>query len=223
MAGLTLKDKAELSALVALTEQRNADAEKTKIETEDLKRTLERAKFNDNYDDTRDFFNGFFRFDSEVDEATIANWVHTLRRFERIYPQRPITIELCSGGGSIIDGFAFFDEILRLRKAGHHVTIRVRGNAASMAAVILQAADVRQCGPNAFIMLHRAAFGAIGSAYEVEDTLDFVKKLEKRIIGIFINRTGKPVEDIEKFFSQRKDIWFDAEEALAAGLIDEVV
>lgn len=220
--GLTAKEKSEIALNEATARLRNLEAETEAAELTHTRLHNQLAVRDLHHNETQDFYNGHFRWDDPIDEGSVAAWCHNLRRYSRQFKGLPIVIEFCCGGGSIIDGFALFDELLRLRKDGHHITIRVRGNAASMAAVVLQAADKRECGANSFLMLHRASFGAMGSAYEIEDSLEFVKKLEARIIAIFAERSGKPVDNIQRFFDARKDIWFDAQEALAAGLIDEV-
>lgn len=183
---------------------------------------VERAKDKTIFEKANDFVNGYFAFNHEVSEQSVQGFLMALRNFSRQKPKHPITIELNSGGGSIVAGFQFYDELLRLRQEGHIITIRVRGMAASMAGVILQAADKREIGSNAFIMLHRAAFGAIGKAYEIEDELEFVKKLEQRIVDIFATRSGKRPKVYEDFFARRKDLWFNSDEAVKQGLVDAV-
>ncbi len=171
-----------------------------------------------------DWNTGYFVFDSSIGSMSTESLLHELRRYSRIYGGQPITIELISPGGSIIDGFRAYDELRRLSNDGHKITIRVRGHAASMAAILVQAADVRQIGPNAFMMLHRAGFGVSGKAFEVEDMAEFVKtKLEARIITILSERSGRDEEYFADLFKARKDIWLTASEAVELGLADEVV
>lgn len=208
---------------LALADQARKETLLKDLEIQEKEINLSRLQDARNTELSVDFYRGYFTFNCDVDEVAVEMFCSSFRRFSRLFPKAPITIELNSGGGSIIDGFAMFDELLRLRKEGHHITIRVRGNAASMACVLLQAADRREMGGNAFLMIHRASFGAMGSAYEVEDSLDFVKKLEGRIVDIFSERSGKGKKLFTDFFKQRKDLWFDAKEALDNGLVDAVV
>lgn len=170
-----------------------------------------------------DFTNGYFVFNDAVGSSSVDYLLTSLRRFSRLHPGRDITIELFSPGGSIIDGFRLYDELVRLKSAGgHFLTIRVRGHAASMAVPILQAADVREVGPSAWLMIHRAAFGKIGKAYEVEDQVEFVQRIENRIAEIIAARSHHDLEFFADLFSKRKDIWYSAEEALDHGLVDRV-
>ena len=50
--------------------------------------------------------------------------------------------------------------------------------AASMAGILLQAGDTRWVGHQAWVMIHRAAFGAWGKTHEIEDEVEFVKELK---------------------------------------------
>ena len=70
-------------------------------------------------------------------------------------------------------------------------------------------------------MIHRAAFGAFGKTYEVEDEVEFVKRIEERILDIFTARSKLTKMKIKRNWD-RKDWWISADEALEAHLVDEV-
>lgn len=220
---LSALQKSEIALNEAKLAKESSEAELNKIEAELSSFELLKTAFTAQMEATMDFRSNYIVFDEAVDFHSRQTYTATFRRFSRMKPGEALTIELNSAGGEIVEGFALFDEILKLRRDGHHVTIRVRGNACSMAAVLLQAADKREIGPNAFLMIHRAAFGAVGSAFEVEDNLELVKRFEERIKTIFTDRTGKGREVWDDFFKQRRDIWFDAKAAVDAGLVDEIV
>lgn len=186
---------------------------------------VERAQLLLDVEAAADFQHGYFAFNVPVTDQSSAIFANFVRKFNRAYgSENPITIELCSPGGSIIAGFAVIDTILWARAQGHEVTVRVRGEAASMAAVILQAGTKRECGPNSWIMLHRAGFGAEGKVFEIEDEVNTTKRLEQNIYKLLAERTGKTPKYWEKqILGVRKDVWYSAEEALNAKLIDAIV
>ena len=144
-----------------------------------------------------------------------------LTEWHRINPKCDIEIIFSSPGGSIIDGFELFDHIQYLRYEGHHITTGSLGYAASMAGVLLQAGDVRWIGHQAWMMIHRAAFGAWGKTFEVEDEVKFVKRIEERILDIFTSRSNLTRNRIKRNWD-RKDWWISADEALELKLVDEV-
>ena len=93
--------------------------------------------------------------------------------------------------------------------------------AASMAGILLQAGDVRWIGHQCWLMIHRAAFGAFGKTFEVEDEVKFIKRIEKRIVDIFTTRSNLTAQKIKRNWD-RKDWWIDADECLELELVDEV-
>ena len=126
-----------------------------------------------------------------------------------------------SPGGSIIDGFELFDHIQQLRNEGHHITTGTLGYAASMAGILLQAGDTRWVGQQAWLMIHRAAFGAYGKTFEIEDEVKFIKRIEERILDIFTSRSKLTTNKIKRNWD-RKDWWISADESIDLGLVDEV-
>ncbi len=70
-------------------------------------------------------------------------------------------------------------------------------------------------------MIHRAAFGAWGKTYEIEDEVKFVKRLEERILDIFTSRSKLTRNKIKRNWD-RKDWWISSDEAKDLGLIDEI-
>ncbi|MDY0087104.1 MAG: ATP-dependent Clp protease proteolytic subunit [Coriobacteriia bacterium] len=213
---------ADISVAQSLALCNQQEALEHKAQTELLELQLERERRKDEFDLSQDYHFGHVVFATPVDDDTALALASTLRRVARMRPNQPVVIDLTTPGGSITHGFAAYDEILRLRGEGIKVTIRVRGEAASMGAILLQAADVRECGPNSRIMLHRAAFGVVGSTHEVEDSLDEARAMEANIYRLLGERTNQTAAWWKKRLAQRKDVWFSAEEALKVGLIDEI-
>lgn len=162
-----------------------------------------------------------YRFNERVDGNTVKACVAKLVQWHRLNPGCPITIVFDSPGGSIIDGFHLFDTILWLRREGHYVTTIGQGMAASMAGILLQAGDHRVMSPQAALLIHEGSFGAIGSVGQVEDMVEFVKKLQERILDIFAERAKLSRQQIKNRW-RRKDWWMTAQEALKYGFIDEI-
>ena len=147
--------------------------------------------------------------------------METLTEWHRLDPECAIEIIFSSPGGSIIDGFELFDFLQDLRNKGHHLTTGTLGYAVSMAGVLLQAGDIRWVGQQAWIMIHRAAFGAWGKTYEIEDEVKFIQRIEERILAIFTSRSNLTKNKIKRNWD-RKDWWISADEALTMNLVDEI-
>lgn len=200
-----------------------AEAELTRLQAKREKIGLECDQINKATTDSSDFLNGVLTLGGEIDQEYAYSFTSALRSFSRRNKQgEPLLIVLNSPGGEIISGLHIIDEIERLKHEGHHVTIRVRGQAASMAAVVLQSATTRQVGPNSFLMFHRAAFGSIGKTFEVEDSLETTKMFERQLVKIMADKSGQTVEWFKELFDKRKDVWWDSEEAVFFGLADDI-
>ena len=142
--------------------------------------------------------NFLYRFNDKVSKDTVRHCMETLTEWHRLDPECAIEIIFSSPGGSIIDGFELFDFLQDLRNKGHHLTTGTLGYAASMAGVLLQAGDVRWVGQQAWIMIHRAAFGAWGKTYEIEDEVKFIQRIEERILAIFTSRSNLTKNKIKR-------------------------
>jgi ATP-dependent Clp endopeptidase proteolytic subunit ClpP len=210
-----LKQKqAEINKTTAETRKTEAEAGKAEIEFEKAWSSRQKELLNDEE-------NHLYRFSKEVGFSSVQACMHKLTQWHRKDPKCNIEIVFSSPGGSIIDGFELFDFIQYLRGKGHKITTGSLGMAASMAGILLQAGDVRWIGHQAWMMIHRAAFGAIGKTYEVEDEVRLVKRIEERCLDIFVSRSKLTKQKIKRNWD-RKDWWIDADEALEMGLVDEI-
>ena len=233
---LALKDfKAEIAykeaeAKRSLAEIKKIEAETKKIEAEAQKFEYEAAANAIEYDKIQrarqkelsaDEENNLYRFSKQVCSNSVAACMSKLTQWHRQDEKCDIEIIFSSPGGSIIDGFELFDFIQYLRNNGHKITTGSLGMAASMAGILLQAGDTRWIGHQAWMMIHRAAFGAIGKTYEIEDEVRLVKRIEERILDIFTSRSKLTKRKMKSNWD-RKDWWIDADECLTLGLVDEV-
>ena len=162
-----------------------------------------------------------YRFSSNVNSASVGACMEQLTEWHRLYPGEPIEVIFNSGGGSVIDGFELFDFLVDLGHKGHDVTTGCTGMAASMAGILVQAGTKRWMSKESWYMIHRAAFGAMGKTFDIEDTVEWIKRIEARILEIFVGRSNIPLSTLKKKW-ERKDWWIDSDEALKLGLVDEI-
>lgn len=217
----TKKAAAEVRKLKA--EAREAQANAAKAEDLAAQQSLQRAK------EERaaaavlagDSFQRVYRFSGAVTDVSARACMGALTEWHRLWPGQPMEVIFTSPGGSIIDGMALFDHISWLRREGHHMTTSTLGLAASMAGILLQAGDQRVMGKEAWLMIHEASFGAQGKTGEIEDTVEWVKKVQERILDIFAARSNMTKTQIKNKWT-RKDWWISSDEALNLGLIDEI-
>lgn len=153
--------------------------------------------------------------------ANVDKWIDALTHWELRDPGQPIHITINSPGGSVLDGFALYDTILRLRRKGHKVTTHGTGMIASMATILLQAGDERVLDANSWFMVHEVSAKSAGSMSEMEDQAAFIKRLNDRIYDILSERSTLTKRQIINR-SKRKDDWMSAAEAVELGFADRV-
>src|SRR4051794_26556315 len=125
-----------------------------------------------------------YTFYAAVDPENVQQCMSELGQWSRRDPGSPITVIFNSPGGSVLDGLALFDYLRRLRSVGHFVTTMALGRAASMGAVLLQAGDHRVMGENAFLLIHEVSNHTTGKVSEMEDGVEFTRRLQKRLLAI---------------------------------------
>ena len=216
-----VKTKAEAIKIEA--EARKVLAEAETAETHAEKEKLELKKYKDDRDkiSATDEENYVYRFSGSVDKSSVAKCRNKLAEWSRRFPSCDVEIVFSSPGGGITSGFELFDYIQQLRGRGHKVITGSLGMAASMAGILLQAGEERWIGHQCWILIHRAAFGAIGKTFEVEDEVAWIKRIEQRIIEIFTSRSSLTPQKIKRNWN-RKDWWISSDEALELGLVDEI-
>ncbi|MBQ3222529.1 MAG: ATP-dependent Clp endopeptidase proteolytic subunit ClpP [Clostridia bacterium] len=135
-------------------------------------------------------------------------------------PDSDIMLYINSPGGVITAGYAIYDTMRYLRCP---VSTLCVGMAASMAAFLLSsgAKGKRKALPNAEIMIHQPLGGARGQATDIQIQAEQILKMKKKLNMQLAENTGKPLAEIEK--DVERDHFLTAEEALAYGLIDEIV
>lgn len=156
----------------------------------------------------------------EVNDVTASLVVAQLLFLESEDPDKDIYLYINSPGGSISSGFAIYDTMQYIKPDVSTICV---GMAASMGAFLLAAGakGKRFALPNAEVMIHQPLGGARGQATDIAIQAEHILKLKKKLNEILSERTGQPVERIEK--DTDRDNWMSAEEAKSYGLIDDVI
>jgi ATP-dependent Clp protease, protease subunit len=219
----SIVEEAEAAAHHAAARKSTAEAREAELRAEKLAVELARERRKEDSELADNKYHHRYLFVGGVSTASVSACIEQLTRWSRQNPGCDIEIVFTSPGGSVIDGFVLFDFVRSLSRGGHRITTGCLGMAASMAGILLQMGDHRWVGQEGWVMIHRAAFGASGKTFEVEDEVEWVKRVEKRILSIFVNRSGGKltVEKIRRNWD-RKDWWLTSDEALALGVVDEI-
>ena len=135
-------------------------------------------------------------------------------------PEKDIFLYINSPGGSVSAGLAIFDTMNFIKP---EVSTICMGGAYSMGSFLLAAGEKgkRYALANSRVMIHQPSGGAQGQATDIEINAREILKTRARLNEILAERTGQPVEKIEK--DVERDYWLDAKEAKEYGLVDEVL
>lgn len=131
-----------------------------------------------------------------------------------------ITMHIDSPGGGVIPGLSMVDVM-------HFINSDIRtintGMAASMGSILLGAGTKGKRGSLRFsqVMLHQSSGGAHGNIQDAEITMKMWKRYNDILFTLLGEFCDKDPEQIKK--DATRDLWLSADEALAYGIIDEVV
>ncbi len=156
----------------------------------------------------------------EVNDTSASLVVAQLLYLEGQDPSKDISLYINSPGGSVTAGMSIYDTMQYIRC---DVSTICMGMAASMGAFLLAAGakGKRFALPNSDIMIHQPSGGAQGQATDIMIHTNHILRTKKRLNEILAERTGQPLEVIEK--DTERDNFMTAEEAVAYGLIDKVM
>ena len=155
-----------------------------------------------------------------ISDVTADLVVAQLLFLEAKDPDKDVLVYINSPGGSVTAGMAIFDTMQYIKCDVSTICI---GMAASMGAFLLAAGTKgkRLALPNSEIMIHQPLGGAQGQASDIAIHAEQILKLKKKLNQILAERTGQPIEKVER--DTDRDFFMSAEDAKAYGIIDDVI
>lgn len=129
-----------------------------------------------------------------------------------------IALNVHSYGGYVTEGLAIMNQ---LKDHPAKVTAIVQGTAASMASVVLMAADVVKVHPSSKIMIHEAETAAQGRADDLEKDAEWIREINLEAAQIYQEKTGLPLEQIQKMM--KDETWMNGAQAIELGFADEMI
>lgn len=145
--------------------------------------------------------------------VTAAEFVYDLNTLNA----SKIDVHINSPGGEVFDGIAIFNA---LKNHPANVTCYVDALAASAASFIAQAGDRVVMARNATMMIHDASGLCIGNAADMRTLADLLDKSSDTIASIYADRAGGGLAHWRNLM--KAESWFNADEAVTAGLADVV-
>lgn len=130
-----------------------------------------------------------------------------------------INVRINSDGGVVTDGLAIYNA---LKQHPATINVTVDGVAASIASLIAMAGSTRRMHENTMLMLHGPQGGGWGFAGDLRERADQIDVYGRQMLVSYSGRAKNPA-DIEAMLTDRRDHWLTASEALALGLVSEVI
>ena len=154
----------------------------------------------------------------------IGGWGITAQQFVTdckeagVFEASAVDLHIHSPGGDVMQGFAIFNTLSRLKAK---VDIWVDGVAASMASMIvcLPGATVHM-PENAWIMVHKPWGGIAGDSDEMRDYADWLDRNEALMLSAYMNKTGLGQEELEAML--KAETWLNGAEAVEKGFADRL-
>lgn len=155
-----------------------------------------------------------------VDAGSCAVLIRSLLHLQQEDTQAPIRMFINSPGGEVQSGLALYDVMQALNCPVNTICL---GMAASMAALIFVSGARREMLPHGRIMIHDPLIGGGigGSALSVKARADDLMRIRDITGEVLSRHTGMSLDRVFELTAQ--DTYFEAEDAIEAGLADAVI
>lgn len=154
-------------------------------------------------------------------------WIYDFFGIENTTPQKirdalaesdkPVTVEINSGGGDLFAG----NEIYYMLHERGNVTVDIVGMAASAATIIACGGQTVRAIPGLQYMIHNVSCGAYGDYNEMDKTSEILQNANVSVSNIYQLRTGLSEKELLKLMNE--ETWMDAKRAKELGFIDEII
>ena len=158
--------------------------------------------------------------DSPIVPETASRITAQLLFLESVDATADIMLYINSPGGYVHSGMNILDTMRRIQP---HVVTVCRGMCASMAAVLLTAGQKgkRYVMPNAEVMIHQPLGGAEGQSTDIQIAARHIQRTRETLNRILAECSGQPIDKVNA--DTERDNYLSAEEAVAYGLVDEIM
>lgn len=151
--------------------------------------------------------------DGEHSATTFKNELEELGDVEQI------NLYVNSPGGSVFEGITIHN---MLKRHSARVIAHVDALAASIASVIIMAADEIHMPSNSMLMIHNPWTFAIGNSAELRKRADDLDRIGKSSMQSYLDKAGEKLGEEELKEMLDAETWLSADEAFEYGLCDVV-
>jgi ATP-dependent Clp protease, protease subunit len=156
----------------------------------------------------------------EINHVSASRIIMQMLYLQSVKKDSDINLYINSPGGVVDDTLAIYD-IMRFLTCD--VATYCIGRAESGGAVVFMAGKKgkRFILPNAKVMIHQPFGGVYGQAADIEIQAEEILKTKETLVNVMAKCTGQPADRIRE--DSERDRFFDAKQAVAYGICDEVL
>ena len=156
----------------------------------------------------------------EINHVSASRVIMQMLYLQSVKRDQDINLYINSPGGVVDDTLAMYD-IMRFLTCD--IATYCIGRAESGGAVVFMAGKKgkRYILPNAKVMIHQPYGGVYGQTADIEIQAEEILKTKQILVNIMAKCTGQPADRVRE--DSERDRFFDAKEAVAYGICDEVL
>ncbi|HEY8747454.1 MAG TPA: ATP-dependent Clp protease proteolytic subunit [Tepidisphaeraceae bacterium] len=156
----------------------------------------------------------------EINHVSASRIIMQMLYLQSVKKDQDINLYINSPGGVVDDTLAIYD-IMKFLTCD--IATYCIGRAESGGAIVFMAGKKtkRYILPNAKVMIHQPFGGVYGQAADIEIQAEEILKTKNILINVMSKCTGQPADRVRE--DSERDRFFDAKEAVAYGLCDEVI
>jgi ATP-dependent protease ClpP protease subunit len=211
---------------MSLLKRKAYDLSKKKKEPSSDDDPFEKIKSIMGRNDTLDVENNHIYFYTDVNEDSCLDLNRKIRQLEKNLLKYAIEFDceppniylhISSYGGCLFSAFSVVDTIKNCRVP---IVSIVEGKAASAATIISMVCKKRYMTNNSFMLIHQLSSVSMGKYEALKDDFLNDTKLMELIYKLYRENTSLSTKEIKACL--QRDIWWNSEECVDAGLVDDL-
>lgn len=156
----------------------------------------------------------------EINHVSASRVIMQMLYLQNLRSDQDINLYINSPGGVVDDTLAMYDI---MKYIPSDVSTYCIGRAESGGAVVLMAGKKgkRFILPNAKVMIHQPFGGVYGQTADIEIQAEEILKTKQTLINIMAECSGQTPQRVQE--DSERDRFLDAKQAVAYGIVDEVI
>ena len=152
--------------------------------------------------------------------ADVANIIQAQLLYLDSVSDKDINLYLNTPGGEVISGLAIYDTMQLIKS---DVATTCAGMAASMGSILLCGGTKgkRNILPHSKVMIHQPLGGVSGQASDILIEAKEIEKCREELYRIISTNCDQPYDKV--FVDADRNYWMTADEALAYGMVDNII